>query len=239
MYCILRMEKIKNRQQLKSAVAHNFRTMPVPNADPEKLELNLSSNHSKSFVDVVSRMENNFFKHNIEPRANSVQAVEFVLSASPEFFKSDSYNQKDWLNQNLRFFKNRFGDDNILSCNVHFDESTPHIHIIITPITKDGRLSCKDLLGGKQKLSQLQTDYAKAMLPFNLKRGIEKSTAKHTTIKQFYALANKIKKLNKEQLKQLAEMLSQFDLQNSDKSNMDNEKLLQTINKIKPFLPKK
>lgn len=234
MYAILRTKKIKNRQELKSACAHNFRTMPVENADENKTKLNKVF-VSKNFADVISKMENNFFKHNIEPRSNSVQAVEFVLTASPEFFENKSDDEiKKWANSNYKFIIEKFGQENIISAVEHYDEKTPHIHILMTPITLDGRLSCKDLMGGQQKLSQLQSDYASAMKIFGLKRGKEQSKAKHSTVKEFYALANNFSKLTQNQKQRLQELLSEFNLENKIDLKIDN--LLETINRVKKIL---
>lgn len=239
MFAILRMEKLKHRQQIKAAMGHNLRTIPVDNADEKKSKLN-SYQGATDFASLVGRMEKRFLEHNIEPRKDSVQAVEFVLSASPEFWSNKTQEEiQQWANANIAFFANKFDKKNLLSYALHQDESNPHIHLILTPITPDGRLSCKDLLGGKAKLSKLQTEYANAMAKFGLKRGIEKSNAKHTTIKQFYTLANKIKKLNKEQLKEVAELLTTFESDDKLNEDIDSElnlQLLKTINKVKPYL---
>lgn len=234
MYAILRTKKIKNRQELKSACAHNFRTMPVENADESKAKLNKIL-VSSSFADVIGKMEQRFQKHDINPRSNAVQAVEFVLTASPEWFTGKTDDEiKKWVNSNYKFMIEKFGQENIVSAVEHYDEKTPHIHILLTPITKDGRLSCKDLIGGQQKLSQLQSDYAAAMKKFGLKRGKEQSKAKHSTVKEFYALANSINKLTASQKQRLQDLISEFNLENKIDLKLDN--LIETINRVKKIL---
>ncbi|MBT2158000.1 plasmid recombination protein [Clostridioides difficile] len=42
--------------------------------------------------------------------------------------------------------KDRYGDKNIVSATVHFDETTPHMHFNFVPITSDGKLSARDLI---------------------------------------------------------------------------------------------
>lgn len=49
-----------------------------------------------------------------------------------------------------------FGADNIVSIELHTDESTPHIHIVATPI-KDGKLQAKHWLDGKNKCVALRS----------------------------------------------------------------------------------
>lgn len=98
----------------------------------------------------------------------------------------------------------------------------PHFHVLFTPITKDGRLSCKDLYGGSYKLHKLQNRYAQAMSKFSLLRGIDKkqSQAKHTTIKEFYALTNKIKSLSEQQFNRLVELFNCFTKENKKQSDI-------------------
>ena len=60
----------------------------------------------------------------------------------------------------------------------------------VVPI-HNGRLNAKNWLGGKAKLSKIQTDFAKDVgQPFGLDRGIKGSKARHTTVSQFYAAIN-------------------------------------------------
>lgn len=236
MYSILRIQKLKNRQQIAAAVGHNLRLHNVPNTDQSKAELN------KNFItfdypSLISKLETTFYQKNIKTRADSVLAAEVILTASPDFFKNEETTEQ-WLKANKKFALEEFGKDNLLQFNLHLDETTPHIHLIFTPITQDNRLSMKDLYGGKAKLSSLQTRYNQAMRAagFDLKRGQENSQAKHTTIKKFYSLANKIQKLTQEQLQELSKLLDKFDLQNNIDDELDNLQLLKTINKVKPFL---
>jgi len=42
---------------------------------------------------------------------------------------------------------------------VHMDETTPHMHLCFVPITKEGKLSAKTMLGNQKSLSEWQTAY--------------------------------------------------------------------------------
>ena len=67
------------------------------------------------------------------------------------------------------------------------DESTPHMHLNLMPITKDGRLCSKELFD-KQKLQQLQTNFYNAVgKKYGLERGKEGSQAKHLSTAEFKA----------------------------------------------------
>ena len=236
MYSILRIQKLKNRQQIAAAVGHNLRLHNVQNADESKTESNRNF-ITFDYPSLISKLETTFYQKNIKTRSDSVLAAEVILTASHDFFKNEETTEQ-WLKANKKFALEEFGKDNLLQFNLHLDETTPHIHLIFTPITKDNRLSMKDLYGGKAKLSALQTRYNQSMRAagFDLKRGQENSQAKHNTIKRFYSLANKIQKLTQEQLQELSKLLDKFDLQNNIDDEMDNLQLLKTINKVKPFL---
>ena len=48
-----------------------------------------------------------------------------------------------------------FGAENIVGVDLHTDESTPHVHIVVTPI-RDGKLQAKAWLDGAQKCAALR-----------------------------------------------------------------------------------
>ena len=235
MYCILRLKKIKTRAQLSACQNHNLRLKPVPNADPNKTQLNKTAG-ATDYKTLIAELEDKFNKHNIKPRKDAVQAVEVVLTASPEFFSGEEEQLRKWVNQNYKWAKKEFGS-NLLQFTLHLDELTPHIHLIFTPITQDGRLSMKDLYGGKDKLQSLQSRYADNMKEFGLKRGKEGSLAKNTTIKEFYNFTNKLKNLNPNQIKKLAKDLEDFEKENSKEkeTTTDYETMLKKITNTNNF----
>jgi chromosome segregation ATPase len=70
------------------------------------------------------------------------------------------------------------------------DESTPHLHAVVVPLTADGRLCAKQVIGDKIKMKQMQTEYAKIMEHFGLNRGKEGSRAIHEDVKEYYKRIN-------------------------------------------------
>ena len=56
---------------------------------------------------------------------------------------------------------------------VHMDEKTPHMHLCFVPLTEDGRLSAKDIVGNKKKLTWWQDEFWKHMVKkyHDLERG--------------------------------------------------------------------
>ena len=51
------------------------------------------------------------------------------------------------------------GEDNVLGAAIHMDESTPHLHLDVVPLTADGKLSAKSFIDGPTDLSKKQTEW--------------------------------------------------------------------------------
>jgi hypothetical protein len=128
-------------------------------------------------------------------RKDGVLCVEILLTASPEYFRPgdrgkaglwDSQQLKDWKRANQDWLSAKFGD-RLVRAELHLDESTPHIHAYLVPLDEKGKLNCKSIFGGREKLSLFQDSYAAAMRPLGLERGIRGSRATHTEVKEYYA----------------------------------------------------
>lgn len=196
MYAILRVEKLKSFSNIAGANSHNKRTELTPNADKNKSDLNICTG-AKNAQAAVKKL---LVKHGITPRKNAVLANEYLLSASPDFFKHKTKTDiKLWAKTNLEFLKEKHGEG-LITFDLHLDESTPHIHAIVCPIYKNRKgqikLSASQYFDRK-KLSVLQTEYSETMASYGLERGIKNSKAKHKNIKKFYGeLDKEIKKEN-------------------------------------------
>ena len=91
----------------------------------------------------------------------------------------------------MTWLQDKHGAENILSAVIHNDEITPHLQVMVIPIDERGKLNARELVGGKAKLSQMQTEFAQEVgKPFGFERGQERSKATHQTIKEYYGRAN-------------------------------------------------
>jgi len=105
-------------------------------------------------------------------KKNSVVALEFVVSASKEFF--EKYSDSGHFGNCLTWLENRYGRKNVVAMYTHNDETTPHAHFIVVPVVEkkvrwknqkgegekiENRLCARDLTGNKEKLEKLQDDY--------------------------------------------------------------------------------
>ena len=110
---------------------------------------------------------------------DTVLITSFILGSDKEFFnRITAEQQKQFFADCTDFFSERYGKENVVSAVVHLNESTPHLHFNLMPVT-NGRL-CAKVLFDRTALRDLQTDFYKAVgKKYGLERGKEGSTAKH------------------------------------------------------------
>ena len=188
-FAILRIEKLKDYGTISAASQHVLRTRPVPNADPRRHQDNQVLIGPKQPGEVVKSIKHRFEQLGIKPRKNSVLALQAICTFSPEMKKHIDIDQ--WSKDSVKWLREYFGEENIISCVLHMDETTPHLHAIITPITRDNRLSAREFVNGKAKLSEMQDSYAKAMEGHGLRRGLRGSRVSHQHVKVFYGALKK------------------------------------------------
>ena len=80
-----------------------------------------------------------------------------MFTATPEFFNGKKLPEiRRYFEEALRFFEQFQSRETIISAVVHMDEKTPHMHLSFVPLTTDGRLSAKEIVGNKKKLTWWQ-----------------------------------------------------------------------------------
>lgn len=137
------------------------------------------------------------YKSNRKIRENTIRYTSHILSSDEKSMKEifEKGQGEEWVKANLDFLKEEYGEENIVRFALHMDETTPHLHAIIIPLTKDGRLSAKEIIGNRKSLQDKQTKYAKYMKPFGLERGVLGSKATHENIQDYRRRINQAEKL--------------------------------------------
>ena len=107
-------------------------------------------------------------KHRIQTagcrvRKDSVKFVDTLVTVSPEFAKAHEAEMPEYFRRAFDFLKERVGEENIISAVVHMDEKTPHMHLCFVPLTRDKRLSAKEILGNKKSMIRWQDDFYACM----------------------------------------------------------------------------
>ena len=193
-------------------------------------DIDLSRSHLNYFIenltaeDLNSRVRSRIKQLNLKkrPRSDAVGLEDIVVKASQDFIlNADAETRENYFADALHFLQNRYGKENVMYCQCHLDESSPHIHVGIVPITPDGRLSAKSLFSPKT-LEQLQTDFHRVVSShYGLERG-ESHSKKYLPIQKFKAQQAKIK----------AEQFSE-DLQTADINQQKIEQINESAHYVK------
>ena len=160
-HAILRFAKYKG-PTVSRIEAHNERTKETYASNPDiKVELSKHNFHpvvpDGKYRDISNRI---IREAGCRVRKDSVTAVEALITASPEFFEKKSRKEvKEFFDYAVEFMKAKQNPETYISAVVHVDEKTPHMHLCFVPITLDGRLSAKEIIGNKKRLTQWQDEF--------------------------------------------------------------------------------
>ena len=159
-YAILRFAKHKGGAS-KALSAHHERTKEIYASNPD-----IDKNRTMQNYHIVAphwsygqEIRHRISMAGCRVRRDSVKFVETLITTSPEFAKAHESEMPEYFERALGFLKERVGEENIFSAVVHMDEKTPHLHLCFTPITEDGRLSAKEILGNRAQLSKWQDEF--------------------------------------------------------------------------------
>ena len=87
------------------------------------------------------------------------------MTASPEFFQGKKKAEiKAFFQEAVTFIQQHQDPKTIVSAAVHLDEKTPHMHLSFVPLTEDGRLCAKEILGNRKKMTWWQDKFWEHMV---------------------------------------------------------------------------
>ena len=165
-FAILRFAKYKG-PEISNIEAHNERTKEKYASNPD---VDTSRSHLNFHLITPERKyraeaEKQIAEAGCRTRSDSVRVVEALVTASPEFFKGKKKGEiKAYFTEALDFIREHQDPKTIISAVVHMDEKTPHMHLSFVPLTADGRLSAKEIVGNKKKLTQWQDRFWEHMV---------------------------------------------------------------------------
>ena len=165
-YAILRFAKYKG-PEIGHIESHNERTKEKYASNPD---VDTSRSHLNFHLVTPQRKyraeaEKQIAEAGCRTRSDSVRVVEALVTASPEFFKGKKKSEvKAYFQEALDFIQQHQNPRTIISAVVHMDEKTPHMHLCFVPLTADKRLSAKEIVGNKKKLTQWQDRFWEHMV---------------------------------------------------------------------------
>ena len=185
-YAILRFAKYKG-PEIGHIESHNERTKEKYASNPD---IDTTRSHLNFHLVTPERKyraesEKQIAEAGCRTRSDSVRVVEALVTASPEFFKGKKKSEvKAYFTEALDFIQKYQSKETIISAVVHMDEKTPHMHLCFVPLTEDKRLSAKEIVGNKKKLTWWQDEFWKHMVKKypDLERGESASETGRTHI---------------------------------------------------------
>ena len=192
--------------------AHIERFIIPKNADPTRTHLNRKLiTYPDGIKDRSAAIQRRLEEAGLTRKIgnNQVRAIRINVSGTHEDMDRIEKEGRldEWCTDNIRYFADLFGKENIVAAHLHRDEETPHIHVTLVPIVKGERKRrkrekqvkkryrkkpadtvrlCADDIMTRLKLKSYQDSYAVAMAKYGLQRGIEGSKARHKSTTQYY-----------------------------------------------------
>lgn len=206
-YAIIRNAKYK-RENLKAVYRHNERkNKNYSNKDIDKTKSYLNYalkepkfNYEKEFDKIREKYD---LKCQIKTVSNIV--CEYVITSDNDFFKRIGEDETKRYFETAYKFVSEYkdlGEQYILSAKVHYDERSPHMHLLFLPVVhttdKKGnnidKLACSEFWKAKDSYRQLQNAFFEYMESngFDLKRGLpkEETNREHYTVKEYKNITN-------------------------------------------------
>ena len=165
-FAILRFAKYKG-PEISNIEAHNERTKEeyASNPDIDKRRSYLNFHLLEPERKYRAGAERQIKDAACRTRSDSVRLVEVLVTATPDFFKGKKKAEiKAYFQEALDFIREYQEPKTIISAVVHMDEKTPHMHLSFVPLTEDGRLCAKEIVGNKKKLTQWQDRFWEHMV---------------------------------------------------------------------------
>ncbi len=196
------------RSQANGICVHNDRK--AKNHSNKEIDIsksNLNYYLKKNELSYTKEFDKLRKKYNLQGqiRSNSIIMCEMIFTSDKEFFDTIGIEEtKRYFKECYKFtcnYKN-LGDKNIISAVVHFDETTPHMHLIYIPVVRKkdkdrkeiDKVCCREFWEGRDSYRNLQNAFYEYITTkgFNLQRGLpeEETKRKNETIQNYKQITN-------------------------------------------------
>ncbi|RIM96877.1 MobV family relaxase [Staphylococcus shinii] len=194
-YSIVRVSKVKsgtNTTGIQKHVQRENNNYENEDIDHSKTYLNydLVNDNKQNFNNLIEEKIEQNYTGKRKIRTDAVKHIDGLITSDNEFFNNQtSEDTKQFFEHAKDFLEQEYGKDNLLYATVHMDEKTPHMHYGVVPLTTDGRLSAKEVVGNKKALTEFQDRFNEHVKQqgYDLERGQSRqiTNAKHEQISQY------------------------------------------------------
>lgn len=187
-YAVVHMMKIKSGA-VGGIQSHNNREHEPktnPDVDMSRSEDNYDLISCDNYKRSIKEKLSNLVESSRTVRKDAVVVCNFIVTSDNETMNAlGADRQREFFQDSVKWFSDRYGADRVLNATVHMDETTPHLHIGVMPITQDGRLSAKAIFT-KTEMKAIQTEFAHDVgEKYGLERGVEGSERTHLSEARF------------------------------------------------------
>lgn len=187
-YAVVHMMKIKSGA-VGGIQSHNNREHEPktnPDVDMSRSEDNYDLIPCDNYKRSIKEKMSNLVESSRAVRKDAVVVCNFIVTSDNETMDAlGADRQREFFQDSVKWFSDRYGADRVLNATVHMDETTPHLHIGVMPITQDGRLSAKAIFT-KTEMKAIQTEFARDVgEKYGLERGAEGSERTHLSEARF------------------------------------------------------
>lgn len=187
-YAVVHMMKIKSGA-VGGIQSHNNREHEPktnPDVDMSRSEDNYDLIPCDNYKRSIKEKLSNLVESSRAVRKDAVVVCNFIVTSDNETMEAlGAVHQREFFRDSVKWFSDRYGADRVLNATVHMDETTPHLHIGVMPITQDGRLSAKAIFT-KTEMKAIQTEFARDVgEKYGLERGVEGSERTHLSEARF------------------------------------------------------
>lgn len=187
-YAVVHMMKIKSGA-VGGIQSHNNREHEPktnPDVDMSRSEDNYDLIPCDNYKRSIKEKLSNLVESSRAVRKDAVVVCNFIVTSDNETMDAlGADRQREFFEDSVKWFSDRYGADRVLNATVHMDETTPHLHIGVMPITQDGRLSAKAIFT-KTEMKAIQTEFARDVgEKYGLERGVEGSERTHLSEARF------------------------------------------------------
>lgn len=187
-YAVVHMMKIKSGA-VGGIQSHNNREHEPktnPDVDMSRSEDNYDLIPCDNYKRSIKEKLSNLVESSRAVRKDAVVVCNFIVTSDNETMDAlGADRQREFFQDSVKWFSDRYGADRVLNATVHMDETTPHLHIGVMPITQDGRLSAKAIFT-KTEMKAIQTEFTRDVgEKYGLERGVEGSERTHLSEARF------------------------------------------------------
>lgn len=132
----------------------------------EKIDTDMPLNHAVRVVEnvhggsVAKAIEGRIAEAGVKRVRKDAVTHLTVYASMPDYSNRSDDERTEFARLLKQFLEKKYGEGNVVDIRWHFDESSPHLHATVVPITQDGRLCAKELFAPtKKSMEKWQREY--------------------------------------------------------------------------------